>query len=158
MSEEAKIVEDVETIEIQPQENNELVEEIAETPEETAEEEQEQSISLSDEDIEQDLSEKKDRVQKRIDKLTAEKYGALDEVEKLKRELEEIKSQVTKKEEAPQYTNEQLNDAIALGMEEGNPKLVVEAIQHLIKNAKQEALQDRRKCHYPDRHPAAHGP
>ena len=140
---EAKIVEDVEIYDTEPQENNKVVEGDVTPSDDVTEGENQgeslQEIEISDDDIQEDLKERKDRVQKRIDKLTAEKYGALEEVEKLRQELESIKSKVDKPEQ-PKYTNEQLNEAIALGMEEGNSKLVVEAIQALVKNEREAAI------------------
>lgn len=71
------------------------------------------------EDFEKDLTERKSNVQKRIDKLTAEKYQSQSEVEALRKELEALKSQVEQKqspiesENKPKYTEDQLKTAYA---------------------------------------------
>lgn len=97
--------------------------------------------AITDEDIKADISEKKDKIQKRFDKLTAEKHQYKNELEELKKEIAELKAPKVKEVEEPKYTREVLEDAIEKGMSEGQPKLVTEAIRELVKLEKNDAVK-----------------
>lgn len=105
-----------------------------------------QMSQITDDEIKADISERKDRFQKRIDKITAEKYQALDEVKKMRQELEALRTKVEKpKEEKTQYSMEQLEEAFEHGYQEGNPKLMKEAIKEMIKLERKSAFDDINK-------------
>jgi hypothetical protein len=92
-------------------------------------------VRLTDEDIAQGIANEKSNVQKRFDKLTAEKYSLKEEVDKLRHELESIKNAPKEQPEEKKYTAQQLDEAIKYGIENGDSKLVAEAIDHKMKLA-----------------------
>lgn len=138
-------------------------EKIEETMEEVVEEEtpieETEDHQISDEDIEQHFKERKTGVQKRIDKLTAEKKSALAEVNELKDRLIRLEQAQQQAMEQPkpevgdnrptQYTRHQLETAVNKAVAEQDMALYHEATEHLRKldiwEAKQEYIQQQSK-------------
>jgi len=106
---------------------------------ETTQESVLEEIRLTEDDIKTGIEQEKTNVQKRIDKITAEKYHAQSEVKELRTKLAELEAKVTAKPE-PKYTPQILDEAIAKGIDEGNSALVREAIDHKIKMAIDDAV------------------
>ena len=93
-----------------------------------------EEVRLTEDDIRNGIEQEKTNVQKRIDKITAEKYSALDRVKQLEQKIDAM----AQKMDAPQqkeYTPQQLDEAIKHGIEDGNYALVTEAIDHKMRQA-----------------------
>jgi len=95
-------------------------------------------VRLTDEDVQEGIAIEKSNVQKRFDKITAEKYALKDELDKIKAELVSLRT--GSKPEEKKYTAQQLDDAIKYGIENGDSKLVAEAIDHKMKLAIEGAV------------------
>lgn len=128
-------------------------EEPSTSPEETVESDEAVNppIDLSDEDINKTYEEKKTNIQKRLDRLTAEKKSAQEEAWEYKQELEKLKQEVEtlKKPESKEktYSDEQLKAALVKAREDGDVDLEFEIMQELKKNEvkKLEDVQNKKK-------------
>ena len=104
-------------------------------------------------EFEKDYSEKKTGAQKRIDKLTAEKYQYATELDKLKRELEELKAgkapDTDNLQEKPKYTEKDLKRAYEKAVGDGDTDLQWEIQNELAKlrvwEAEQRYVMENRK-------------
>jgi hypothetical protein len=106
---------------------------------ETTQESVLEEIRLTEDDIKTGIEHEKTNVQKRIDKITAEKYAAQGEVKELRAKLAELETKLTSKPEQ-KYTPQQLDEAIKHGIDNGNYALVSEAMDHKIKIAIEDAV------------------
>jgi hypothetical protein len=96
---------------------------------------------ITDEEIKADITEKKNKIQKRIDKLTAEKHQYKSEIDELRNEINSLKQAKVEQPKEPQYDRETLEKAIDEGLQKGETRLVTEAIRELIKVEKNEAVK-----------------
>jgi len=108
-------------------------------PTENAQESVLEEIRLTEDDIKTGIEQEKTNVQKRIDKITAEKYSAINKVKELEAKVNELEGKVNTKPEA-KYTPQVLDEAIQRGIDDGNSALVREAIDHKIKLAIDDAV------------------
>lgn len=96
-------------------------------------------------EFEKDYSEKKSGVQKRIDKLTAEKYQYATEMEKMRKELEELKAgkapDAENLQDKPKYTEKDLKRAYEKAVSDGDTDLQWEIQNELAKLRVWEAEQ-----------------
>jgi hypothetical protein len=95
-----------------------------------------ENLKLEDFETEENKEEKKSGVQKRIDKLVAEKKA-------LAERLDKIEKQST--EQTPEYSETLLRQAMAKAMEENNPNLMWEVMDYRVKKEKKAALADQEK-------------
>ena len=115
---------------VEPQVNTPVV-----TPVEPVKEVSEpEPVRLTEEDVQQGIASEKSNVQKRFDKITAEKYALKEELDRIKAELATLRT-APKQDEEKKYTVQQLDDAIKYGIDNGDSKLVTEAIDHKMKLA-----------------------
>ena len=100
-------------------------------------------IELSDAELDAEIQSKKDNVQKRIDKITAQKKAAESEVETLRKQVETLSQKVDGKSTAtPKYTDEQLKAALAKAMADGNHDLQFEVYSHMVKREREDAVAE----------------
>jgi len=96
-------------------------------------------------EFEKDYTEKKNGAQKRIDKLTAEKYQYASEIENLRKELDALKAgkapDVENLQEKPKYTEQQLRKAYEKAVNDGDADLQWEIQSELTKLKVFEAEQ-----------------
>jgi hypothetical protein len=95
-----------------------------------------EELSLDDLDLDGKEQDKKSGVQKRIDKLVAEKKA-------LEERLDKIEQRSTSK--TPEYTEEQLKRAMEKAMSEGDSSLMWEIIDYRVRKEKESALAEERK-------------
>lgn len=104
------------------------------------EDESEEDSGLEDElslDDFEEVSEKKSGVQKRIDKLIAEKKALEERLTRLEEK--------PKEKDSPEYSEAQLRHAMAKAIEEGDANLMYEIMDYRIKKAQKEAIDGERK-------------
>jgi len=96
----------------------------------------EEELSLDDLDLDTKDQDKKTGVQKRIDKLVAEKKA-------LEERLDKVEKRDTSK--TPEYTEAQLRQAMDKAMSEGDANLMWEIVDYRVKKEKESALAEERK-------------
>jgi hypothetical protein len=87
------------------------------------------------------------RAQKRIDKLTAEKKAAAEEVESLKTKLNELEAKLngepkTEKKD-DRLSDDQIAKAIQKGVDEGDMSVIVDAIKYIAEETKKGVLKEQ---------------
>jgi hypothetical protein len=103
-------------------------------------ESKEEDLGLEDElslDDFEEVSEKKSGVQKRIDKLVAEKKALEERLIRLEEK--------PKDKDSPEYSESQLRHAMAKAIEENDANLMYEIMDYRIKKAQKEAIEGERK-------------
>jgi hypothetical protein len=104
-----------------------------EAPSETGDDE----VALDDLSLDDFKEEKKTGVQKRIDKLVAEKKALEDRLSKVEASADS--------KAKPEYSEAQLRQAMAKAMEENDPNLMWEIMDYRVKRERESALSEERK-------------
>lgn len=127
---------------VEPGEEAESTEKVSDEAEEIAatitpgeEESAKEELSEVDKILKEAESEDTPNVQRRIDKLTAEKKSLEERLAKVEAQ------QVTKDGKLPKYTDDQLKVALKKGIEEGDSNLVWDIMDHIRKQTKQDLIE-----------------
>ena len=111
-------------------------------PEETADEVVDPlaDVPVSDEDVDEVFTETKSNVQKRIDKLTAEKKAAVEQSSELQKRVDALETTINKQQtdtksdgEFKMYSMENLKTALGKAREDGDLDLEIEVQQQIAK-------------------------
>jgi len=84
---------------------------------------------------------KKDKVQRRIDRLTAEKKAAQERASSLERELLQEKSTEKKKDSTVEYTKSQLASAMKKAMEDQDHDLMMEIMDYRVQQSEKSLIK-----------------
>jgi len=127
---------------VEPSEEAESTEKVSDEAEEIAaaitpgeEETAKEELSEVDKILKEAESEETPNVQRRIDKLTAEKKALEERLAKVEAQ------QATKDGKLPKYTDDQLKVALKKGIEEGDSNLVWDIMDHIRKQTKQDLIE-----------------
>lgn len=118
------------------------------TGEETSEETEESDNEESIEDYLKEGDDKKSGVQKRIDRLTAEKKAAEERIAEFEKKMSDMEEKLTEKEASdifdeklPDYTPQQVNEALQKAVDDGDSRLINEIMDYKVKKGQQEAFK-----------------